>query len=395
MKLVVSLFLFTIGISQMELAGQNRHYLEGVRPIQVSLVPPLSSNGFRSGRYTNHFSLNLVAGMSGGVHGVEIAGFANGVLGKMHGLQIAGFANSVSGKTDGVQIAGFANFNRESVVGAQFAGFSNMVKEGVCGAQFAGFANRVNGNLKGAQFAGFSNISQGSMVGFQAAGFSNISSSVHGVQIAGFSNLNKARVEGLQIAGFYNQTKYLKGVQIGIVNVVDSLESGATIGLLNLVRNGYRALEFETSPTLYASVNFKTGTDGFYNIYGLSVAPSGGDFTWAYGLGFGSRIQMAKQLHLNLEGMVHHVHEDRVWQQKMNLLNRLKVNVSYAFGNGMEVYLGPVANLQITHRFDNRRRSVASELAPYDGVTWTTRNNITHLYFGGTAGLRIPILQSK
>ncbi|MGD1845862.1 MAG: hypothetical protein ACFB10_10760 [Salibacteraceae bacterium] len=370
----------------------------GIRsiPIQVSLVPPLSSNGLESGHFINSFSFNLLAGVSGGIDGVEIGGFSNLVKGDVRGVQIAGFSNSVGGMTDGVQIGGFANYNQRAFLGAQIGGFANVVNDDFRGVQLGGFANRVKGNMEGAQVAGFTNVNHGKVTGIQISGFANKSQNVTGIQIGGFTNLNENRVEGLQIAGFYNRTRTLKGLQIGVVNVVDSLEAGASIGLINIVKNGYKALEIESSPTLVGSVNFKSGSEYLYNIYSLSLTPIGDDVAWGYGLGLGSRLPITDRWTFNFEALAHQIHEANYRYDRLNMLNRLKVNASYAFGNGMEIYAGPVANVQVSSRFNRgRTEAIQSELAAYDGISWNGRNTRTHLYFGATAGLRIPILSGN
>ena len=60
-----------------------------VRPVQISFVTPLGTNGMESWKVINNFSLNMFAGYNGGVQGVEIAGFHNQIKEDVVGLQIA------------------------------------------------------------------------------------------------------------------------------------------------------------------------------------------------------------------------------------------------------------------------------------------------------------------
>lgn len=44
--------------------------------IQLSLVPPLSTNGFRSYQYSNHISINFLAGLSQNESGFALGGIS-------------------------------------------------------------------------------------------------------------------------------------------------------------------------------------------------------------------------------------------------------------------------------------------------------------------------------
>ncbi|HEX8531983.1 MAG TPA: hypothetical protein VF646_18240, partial [Cytophagales bacterium] len=256
------------------------------RPIQISFVTPLGTNGLESGRIVNHASFNLLAGYAAGLDGAEFAGFANVEKDFVRGVQFAGFANVVGGDVTAGQFAGFANVNGGVARGAQFAGFLNLTGDSVLAALFAGFANIANGSAKGAQFAGFTNITKGSALGPQGAGFANIvkgsvggpqfagflntaTGNVHGAQFAGFANVAGRDVRGAQVAGFVNVARKVRGVQIGVVNVADSVD-GVQLGLFNFARHGYRRLELWGNEVMYANVAFKMGSQHFHNIFAVS-----------------------------------------------------------------------------------------------------------------------------
>ena len=48
-------------------------------------------------------------------------------------------------------------------------------------------------------------------------------------------------MNGAQVAGVFNYAKKLRGVQIGLINVSDTSD-GYSIGLLNLVKQGYHKI---------------------------------------------------------------------------------------------------------------------------------------------------------
>lgn len=141
-----------------------------LRPFQVTLFPPVGTNGFDSKDCVNKISLNVFWGVHAGLEGVEFGGFAN--------------------------------IEREFVIGAQFAGFGNF--------------NR--GNLKGLSFSGFMNTAS-SVHGAQVTHFINIADEVQGAQVSNFMNV-AGTVRGVQV-GFLNiADNYESGVPLGIINIV-------------------------------------------------------------------------------------------------------------------------------------------------------------------------------
>ncbi len=81
-------------------------------PFAVGILPPLSTNGKHAGNCVNQASINLLAGYSAGLSGVEISAFSNSERDFAHGIQIAGFGNFVGGEFAGFQFSSFANFNK-------------------------------------------------------------------------------------------------------------------------------------------------------------------------------------------------------------------------------------------------------------------------------------------
>ncbi|MEM6265145.1 MAG: hypothetical protein AAGI38_21735, partial [Bacteroidota bacterium] len=96
------------------------------QPIQVTLISPLGTNGIESSHIVNQLSLNILAGVSAGVEGVEIGGLVNANRHFMKGIQIGGLVNAVGGEVEGVQIAGFSNITQGPLEAVQLAGFLNV-----------------------------------------------------------------------------------------------------------------------------------------------------------------------------------------------------------------------------------------------------------------------------
>lgn len=414
------------------------------KPVQVSLLPFLGSNYKMSGTRTNNLSINIIAGYAGGLNGTEIAGFANVISGDINGWQFAGFSNVVGGKgkgwqtsgffnymggsLDGVQFSGWGNVLMDTLSGMQISGFVNTLKGGMSGVQLAGFANittknvdgaqisgfanwahgdvrmlqlsgfgnyargdvnmaqvsgfaNVSDNLKGAQITGFGNIALGKSKGVQIAGFMNYSREADGVGIAGFTNLSAGTSKGVQIAGFLNVAKNLRGVQIGIVNVVDSVESGVPIGLLNFVWHGYHKLDISANDVFPLNISYKGGVPAFYSI--ISFGSDMKRFMQA-GAGFGSVILQGKHWGFSSD-LSWHVVLDKEKEELSGNLMLFQPTLIFRMFQGTEIYAGPQLRYLITedNKADARAHFGGMELLnKQNGNTWH------QLYLGATVGLR-------
>ncbi len=295
---------------------------EQIVAFQASIIPPLSTNGSRSYRYTNRLSLNLFAGLAGGLRGTEISGIASIELHDVHGFQYAGITNVVG----------------ENVRGAQFAGILNAVGKEVRGAQFGGIANAAGGRVTGAQFAGIVNVAGGALEGAQFGGIANVARSVDGVQVAGIVNVSGGNVKGAQI-GLVNLAKHVDGVQIG---------------LLNFAPDGYRRLEVWASDVLHGNVAYKMGGNRkFYNIFALGGSlPSAKEARWGYGYGLGTNFHMGKKSQISIEGIAYQVNEAGTYWDELNLLNQLRVSFIFPLKNRFAFTITPTFNVQVSQLQD-------------------------------------------
>lgn len=351
-------------------------------PIQISIIPPLSTNGLHNANSMNQLSLNLIAGYSGGLEGLEIGGFANVLKGSMTGTQIAGFANVAGGPVKGIQIAGFANVNQKRTEGIQLAGFSNVVNDSSAALQMAGFSNMVTGTSEGTQMAGFMNLSRDDHSGVQAAGFANLVSkktkgaqvagfynmstdSCRGLQVSGFLNLANKRIQGAQIAGFLNITHTLAGAQIGVINITDTLESGTPFGFLSFIRKGgLLSLELSGDETFYTNFSLKTGSRHLYNIIGVSARPAN-DFYWGLSYGLGSEIKQTGKFRIHLDLTATQINRNDVWSNHLNLLSRVKLGFGWQSGKRIAISAGPDFNVLTVNKFNNENLLGLKTIAPY------------------------------
>ncbi len=246
------------------------------RPFQVSLTPGLSSHGMFSSQVVNNFSVNLMGGYTAGVNGLEVAGLFN--INKMDSryLQLAGVFNLVGG----------------TVTGLQIAGINNQALDTVKGAQLAFFVNKAESEVSGVQFSLFNNSAQ-----------------------------------------------KLKGLQIGLVNTADT-SYGASIGVLNIIGNGFYKIGLSTNDLMNTNASLTTGTHSFYSKLSLGANISPGNKLYAFGLGIGHDFMLSNNVFVSAE--THYLianagsWDDRLIQAKVLLNVQLSKHIS--------IMAGPVFN---------------------------------------------------
>lgn len=348
------------------------------REAQVSLLPFVGTNHLISGQVTNDFSLNLIAGYSGGVGAFEFGGFANLVRGNVSGLQLAGTLNLVGGSLHGFQFAGFSNHVFGESDGVQIAGVANTFWNNASGMQISGFGNFNYQNFKGLQIAGTTNITLGRQQGWQIAGFANIAGELQSVQIA---PVNIAR-------------NITKGRQIGVFNIADST-TRSPIGLLSFVRkNGYRRFEFAYNELTPFNLTFKTGMRKFYNILTAGISPKDSlqNYVWNYGYGIGTSLKLNRRetALLNIDFTVNAINVGV--QKRFNQLNRLQLNYEQRIGKRLTFAIGPSFNTLATRLESLEYQHISKQikrLVLFD----ETYNNRWQLkgWMGYQVGLRVII----
>ncbi|NII25369.1 hypothetical protein HB364_09770 [Pseudoflavitalea sp. X16] len=309
------------------------------RPYQVSLLPWLSTNGRLNSQVINNVSLNIWGGYSGGVKGVELAGWFNIDKKDVRWLQAAGWFNIVGGQVDGVQLAGIHNTVLDSVTGVQAAGISNFVRRQFIGAQLSGIYNHVGGSMNGLQAAGIGNFANNGTTGAQVAGVLNVNRrNLRGAQIAGVLNVNFQETKGAQIAGVINYTKKLSGVQVGLINIADTSD-GYSIGLINIIFKGYHKLSVYGNEEFPFNAAFKTGNSKLYSILLAGVEPTKDNKAYTFGYGLGREFYLNKKLAANGEISVQHVYLG-TWDY-LNVLTRMEAHLNFRLGKYLSVFAGP------------------------------------------------------
>lgn len=337
----------------------------------IGLVYPLSSNGKNAAAYTNHFSLNLIAGLSKAETGVAVAGISNIVKDSATGVQVAGFSNHIGSSYHSAQIAGFMNHVKHNANGAQVAGFMNL-DGSMKGFQAAGFANIVTGDADATQLGGFMNMARNNTQA-QVSGFTNITHNGK-VQVTGF--MNKADEVHTQIAGFINIAKKVKGVQIaGFINIADSSE--CPIGIINIVKGGEKqvSVSIDESSTLIAS--FKSGGRILYGILGVGYNLKNSTSLYALQAGIGAHLPLLSHFRINAEGTNMFMTTFKGGEYNRQTLG---IYPAYRFGNRVEIFAGPTFN------YVSNEHGLGDELVSHYVWSEHVRDGRFHGAYIGVAG---------
>jgi len=430
-----------VGIVQKFVPENQRLQAENINLVetrigQVSIWPNVGTNLKMSGQVENRISLNILAGYSAGVKGVEVGGLVNIDRQHVSGLQIAGLGNVVGGTTTGAQLSGIFNNNREDVKGLQLSGISNVILDTMQGVQIAGISNVLRGTMHGWQLAGISNFTTESVDGvqisgisnytqkdvdvLQVAGISNIGENVNGFQISGLINVSRKnaggwqiaglsnyaktvrlsqlaglgniaadRVKGAQISMLFNYAKYVDGGQFSFINIADSV-GGIPIGFISIVRKGYHKIEISAEEILYSNITYKIGVRRFYNIFTAGIQPGSDGPLWGFGYGFGGQIGTRRAVvSLDLKGT--QIMEN-VDEQAFNVSFRFSPVVGIRIVKRLSVFFGPALNLHVSDLKDPETGEFLTNIAPEKTLLWEdipgTQTKF-QLWWGGTVGLRV------
>ncbi len=411
--------------------------LQTKHPFQFSFIYPVGTYGVNSGKLEFRSSINLISGVTGGIDGAEFSGFSSYTNGNLRGFQASGFSNVVKGEMAGTQMSGFANAVKEKSKGGQFSGFSNVagadfdglqatgfynvVRGNVRGYQISGFGNLVTESLKGVQISGFANNTRNSVKGAQISGFMNSADSIQGAQIAGFVNVAVDTILGGQIAGFTNVGRNfsaghqisgfanvatgtinsqisgfinvadtVEGVQISVINICDTLSRGIPIGLINIVRHGgFRALELEANESFYFNTSYKLGVDRFYSIFSAGVRPTKNTVIWNWGYGVGTNFIRKPGFSANVDFTAHHVNEGEWFTNRLNLLNKVKLNFAKNLGERTQLYGGPSLNVFVRQTLNSTGGNAPDpNISTVNIYSWIFGDVETQIYPGVSLGMR-------
>lgn len=296
---------------------------------QFSFLPPLSTNGIQSYRYTNDASFNLLAGISKNEKAFAFAGFSNIVLRDANGLLFAGLFNYTGRDGKGLSLSGLMNMTKK-----QYSGF-----------QLGGVANYA-GKMKGFQFAGIANIA-GDVTGFQFGGIVNKARNVSGVQFAGIINL--------------------------------AYSSDCPIGLINIIKDGEMGVAVTYNETGSTMITFRSGGKFTYGIIGLGYNHKISSW-YTTEAGLGAHIHCFRWLKINNElkvASIGNASTNPTFTANYSLLPAFRLTPH------IELFGGPSIN------YMNAKSTESSDLLPKHSI-WE-KNGDTRLqrgYIGYQAGIQ-------
>ena len=310
-------------------------------PAQVSIIYPMGTHGRQSPHNTYNFSLNLLTGKIGGLSGLEISGLYGQVKNNALGIQVAGLGNTVDGKMNGIQVSGLANVIGDGMAGLQVSGLANVIGDGITGLQVSGLANVIGDGMKGLQVSGLANVVGDEIKGLQVSGITNVvGEEMKGLQVSGLVNVVGSEMKGVQIS-LYNRVHTSKGLQIGLVSVNDTIATGASLSLINIVKKGaYREWELSFSDYANAALSYKMGTQKFYTLYTAGVNFIE-DKLWVFGVGFGNRTPIGSRFDFRPELVFDNYFPTNFKNIQSTFSTHLKLGFVYSISEKFGLSLAP------------------------------------------------------
>lgn len=330
-------------------------------PANFGVIPTLSINTLYGRRVLNNFSLNLLAGRSTSLRGLELGVFANTQTEDSLGIQISGAYNSVGGSQLGIQLAMGVNVVGGSSLGIQLASAANIVGGNSAGFMMTAGLNLVGGqswgfhlsamdvvrsNFRGVQLAALAAFSGGQMSGMQLSMGLSQAGEVYGVQF-GFINVG-GHVHGAQL-GFINIADRVDGAQIGFVNIARSVD-GAAIGLLSLIKDGTHTLEVYGSDLMPFNLGMKLGSKRAYGIFGAGIDPIHDKIRWSYGFGLGAHFPI-RMFFVDVDLMAHIMQPDitRYDSSPFSELTELRLLVGWQALPKLAIFVGPTVHVSVSN----------------------------------------------
>lgn len=364
-NLILNLFIFAF-ISTSVLAQEDKKHI----PFQASFLYPLGINGTDT-QVSSDASFNILWGVNGGVNYFELGGIANINNGDVNGFQISGITNVTNGKSNGLIIGGITNFNTEKGKGLHLAGINNYTNKEMDGAQISGIANVTGADMNGAQIS-LANTVKGKIKGAQI-GLINYTDSIKGAQV-----------------GLVNYSSNLKGIQIGLINILTEKSDGTPIGLINVVKDGYYAVEVVADATIWGNINFKMGTEKFYTIFKGGYTEFNDKDVYTYGLGFGTMLHLTKRVNLAIDLSTSQlIYNGEYNNMELNLLSKADFNVQFKVMDNLSVFAGPSLNVYTSNYKIDGSEIVGTIDVPEHTFYDETSNSgyRTAIWIGGQAGV--------
>ena len=184
--------------------------------------------------------------------------------------------------------------------------------------------------------------------------------------------------------GVFNVAKKVKGLQIGVFNYRENDDDGISVGLFNIIKNGYYVAETSTGEVLYANTNFKMGSKKLYTIFKLGYSTFKSKPIYSYGIGFGRLFTISEKGSISTDVSYNKIVHDNDWSVKKNDLYKLDINYNLKLVNKFSLIAGPSLN------YYNTNKKVEGKFGtlklPYTMFEKTTANSKQFFWLGFNFG---------
>lgn len=353
-----SILIVKTFVMQEMLTNSFNAFIADKRIGQISLLPQWGTNRRMSGSVINHFSVNLLAGYSYGVAGLEIGGVANINQQEMNGVQASIFLN---------------------VVGGNMSGF-----------QLAGLLNNVRGNVQGVQASLLLNTCVDTVWGTQISGLMNVSGKdVYGAQISLISNIARGNKTGAQVGGLLNYAPRPR-FQLGIINIADTSD-GIPVGVFNIIKHGYYSLAVLTDEILFTKILFGMGTTKMHSYLGTGSRLFEGENSWELCYGLGTHVWSGHTLSVSTDLLSSIISTGSGFDK--STISRVSFSVKPNIRLLQKIYvgIGPSANIFISATNNASVDSIINNFIGGRGSYMTSVTTQYHVWLGGLAEIRIVL----
>ncbi len=378
MKRIFIIFVSLLFITNIYSQGMKKGY------VQASLIYPFGTSWINSKEKQFNFSLNLLAGYTGQIKGVEIGTILNINKYNMHGIQI-GMFNINKGDMKGFQVGPGVNWIEGEGMGANFSGLFTYQRGRFTGLEFSWFVNINGGDFRGGMGSHLLNFVQKDMYGIQwALGPNVVMGNNTGVQFSWSANVAAKSHHGFQAATLFNYAGESDGFQLAAINVAKKSagfqlglinysgdSSVVPIGLINIVKGGYNKMEIWSNELTSFNLALKTGGRQVYSLISVGVNPFNKNFFWSFGWGPGIHIQFSKRFYGDFDNLTSLVNINEPFSfgaGRTTITDQIRLTCGFELTKKVALFLGPTLHFLFSNNnhleHDGQYTANGTELAP-------------------------------
>ncbi len=150
----------------------------------------------------------------------------------------------------------------------------------------------------------------------------------------------------------------------------------------------YKAFEMSVSEGLNLQATAKVGIKTVYGLFSVGTQCLTENYKWAFGAGVGTHLIKNENHSMNLEYMIFHVNENKIWTDNYNNFQQIRLLCSKRIGEKISIFGGPSLNLNIAENKESYGHTFESTFAPYDIYSHVGDNHTSKGWIGFTLGIR-------